>query len=144
MERRSELKRSLEREIKGIELTLDVKFPQSYRQFLMEQGSAVIAGYQIFGLPEKKPREKEIKEEKGILLDFQLGDPRREGFAWISNYQERIVGLCSRPDCWFCNLEEREKLKDFQGGELRVNLIPYQRASRKFGAAYNENSNIKN
>ena len=81
MERRSELKRSLEREIKGIELTLDVKFPQSYRQFLMEQGSAVIAGYQIFGLPEEKPREKEIKEEKGILLDFQPGDLRRGGFA---------------------------------------------------------------
>ena len=131
MERRSELKRSLEREIKGIELTLDVKFPQSYRQFLLERGSAEVAGFQILGLPEKEEKE----EEGGTLLSFQIGDPRR-GFVWVGNYQGRIVGLCSLPDCNLCNLKEREQLKDFRGGELRVNLILHQRATSEFYIAH--------
>jgi len=115
---RQEIVNNREEEIARFELRLDVEFPESYRQFLLERGSAVIDGYQILGIPE----EKEAREERGMLLSFQPGDPKRGGFAWISNYQGRIVGLCNRPDCYFCNLKEREKLENFQGGELRVEL----------------------
>lgn len=119
-------------EVIKLEWQLGLKFPQSYRQFLIERGSAVVDGYQIFGLPEEK---EERKEREGILLSFQPGDPKR-GFSWIAFYENRIVGLCSRPDCWYCNLEERKKLEDFPGGELKVELRFYQREAREFYIAH--------
>ncbi len=111
---------------------LGVKFPQSYRQFLLEQGSAFIAGQPVFGLPEEEPKE----EKQGTVLSFRPGDPRKGSFDWISFYENRVVGLCNKPNCDVCNLTEREKLKDFQGGELRVNLIHYQRVTREFYIAH--------
>ncbi|MBU4205008.1 SMI1/KNR4 family protein [Patescibacteria group bacterium] len=47
--------------VNRFEMFLDAKFPQSYRQFLLERGSAVIDGFQILGLPK---REEETKEEE--------------------------------------------------------------------------------
>lgn len=96
-----------ERIMKIIELESDlgVKFPRSYRQFLLEQAIN---------------REKEEKKEKGIFLYFQPG--REGGFQKIAYYEKRVVGLCALPDCRICNLKERERLKDFEKGELRVEL----------------------
>ena len=61
-------RREIERKISGFEERLDVKFPESYRQFLLEKGSAVIDGYQIFGLPEKE--EKKGGKRKWDAITF--------------------------------------------------------------------------
>ena len=62
-----------EKEVKILErafkIRFNIEFPPSYRQFLLEKGSAVIDGYQIFGLPPKE-------EKEGILLPFWPGDPK--------------------------------------------------------------------
>lgn len=130
MKRQEEVrKKEINRLEKLFKARLGVTFPQSYRQFLLEQGSAVVDGYQIFGLVEEE-------EEKGVLLSFRPGDPKRGSFVWIADYQEKIVGLCNRPDCWFCNLEERKKLEGFQGGELRVKLNFHQGTVREFYIAH--------
>ena len=54
-----------ERMIDNLEKRLGVKFPAIYRQFLIERGMAVIAGYTILGIPEevKKPVKVEPSEE---------------------------------------------------------------------------------
>ena len=88
------------RKIAEIESSLEVTFPPSYRRFLLEEGSTVVDGYQVFGLPEAEG----TKEERGVLLSFQPGDPKRGGFRWITTYKGRTVGLCSRQSCRFCNL----------------------------------------
>lgn len=111
-----------------IEFFLGIKFPQFYRQFLLEQGSAIIAGYPIFGFSDQETEEK----EKGIILPFKAGDPRKGGFDWVANYQEKIVGLCNKPGCSICDFKERKKLKDFQGGELKVELSFYQKENKEF------------
>ena len=103
-----------------IEEILKVTFPHSYREFLLEKGSAIVRGFKIFGLGEKE-------KEEGVLLCFVRSDPKKGGFLWISHYQGRVVGLCNLPNCPQCNSREREKLKNFKGGELRVNLSFYQR-----------------
>lgn len=123
-----EVEKTKQQKIMELEESFDLVFPQSYRQFLLEQGSAVIAGYQIYGIPEK--------EEKGVSFSFQPGDPKRGSFSWITEYQGRIVGLCNRPDCNVCNLEEREKLRDFQRGELKVELSFYQKETKEFYIAH--------
>lgn len=46
--------KNLERKINGWERILNVQFPQSYRQFLLERGSATIGGFRIFGLPGRE------------------------------------------------------------------------------------------
>ena len=53
-----------EKEIVSFELRLGVEFPQSYRRFLLEHGSAVIAGYQILGIPERKQESEKPEEER--------------------------------------------------------------------------------
>ena len=40
-----------EKEILRLEESLDLVFPQSYRQFLLKEGSAVIGGFNILGIP---------------------------------------------------------------------------------------------
>jgi hypothetical protein len=98
-------RKEIERKISGFEESLKVQFPRSYRQFLLEQAT-----------------EREKEEEQGILLSFQPGDPGRGGFQWIGYYENKVVGLCSLSNCRICNMREREKLEDFEGGELRVGL----------------------
>ena len=78
-----------EKQIANLERILKVKLPQSYRQFLLKQAE-----------------KEEAKKEKGISLYFQPGDPQK-GFSWVGNYQGRIAGLCNRPNCQHCNLENK-------------------------------------
>jgi len=58
---------------------------------------------------------------------LRFGPGGREGYKWASNYNDFLVGLCRQPFCEVCNLTEREKLRDFRGGELEVKLVPYRR-----------------
>ena len=132
-----------ERKIKSYEKRMGVKFPKSYREFLIERGTATIAGYTILGIPEQEEAEKgteekgEEKEEKeGTILFFRPGDLRRGRFAWVSNYDGRIVGLCSLDNCRYCNLAERKQLENFKGGELRVNLRAIKRETTEFYVAH--------
>ncbi|KXB07970.1 hypothetical protein AKJ56_02070, partial [candidate division MSBL1 archaeon SCGC-AAA382N08] len=129
MENSEKVKR--EKEIVRFELKLETELPSFYRQFLLEQGSAVIAGYPIFGLVKKK-----AEEEKGTTLFFRKGDLNRGSFDWVAEYEGRIVGLCNRPNCGLCDMEQRKKLMSFQGGELRVELQSYQKGSKKFYIAH--------
>ena len=123
-----------------IEKDLGVKFPKSYREFLIQQGTAKIAGYTILGIPEKPEKDGEKGEEKeekeGTILFFRPGDLRRGRFAWVSNYDGRIVGLCSLDNCRYCNLAERKQLENFKGGELRVNLRAIKRETTEFYVAH--------
>ncbi|MFH1714057.1 MAG: MBL fold metallo-hydrolase [Candidatus Nealsonbacteria bacterium] len=64
----------------------------------------------------------------GISLWFEPSN-QREGFRWSASYQGKMVGLCNQQLCPFCNLEEREKLKNFKGGNLKVVLAPHRRPS---------------
>jgi len=114
-------------QIVQIEFFLGIKFLRSYRQFLLEKGSAAIAGYPIFGLPEQ---EKE--EEQGKLLSFRAGNPRKGSFYWIAQHKEKIVGLCMKSGCGICNLNKREKLKGFKGGKIKVELSSHQRTHKEF------------
>jgi len=50
----NELRKWIEIRINRLEQRLEVKFPHSYRQFLLEKGSAVIDGHKIMGIPTKK------------------------------------------------------------------------------------------
>jgi len=76
--------RKIERRISGFEQTLKIRFPQSYRQFLLEQGSAVIAGYKVFGIPTKEVKtsvveatqalwrlRKDIAQRKLVVISFK-------------------------------------------------------------------------
>jgi len=63
-----------------------------------------------------------------VMLRFYPGD-RREGFRWLAAYNNRMVGLCNQFSCELCNLPEREKLRDFQGGRLEVALTLHRRPS---------------
>jgi len=58
---------------------------------------------------------------------LRFGPGGKEGYKWASNYRDLLVGLCRQPFCEICNLAEREKLRDFRGGELEVKLVPYRR-----------------
>ncbi|MBU4274869.1 SMI1/KNR4 family protein [Patescibacteria group bacterium] len=51
-----------ERKISRFERRLNVHFPRSYRQFLLEHGSAIIDGFQILGLAEEESGEKEEEQ----------------------------------------------------------------------------------
>ena len=140
-QKETEMKRK--EDIGFFEDVLAVKFPKSYRQFLIECGTAKIAGYTILGIPEQEEAEKgteekgEEKEEKeGTILFFRHGDLSRGKFAWISNYQGRIVGLCSLDNCRYCNLAERKQLENFKGGELRVNLRAIKKEMTEFYVAH--------
>lgn len=121
-----------------LEEILDVHFPRSYREFLTEHGTAKIAGYTILGIPEREEaaEETEEKKEEGTVLFFRPGDLRKGKFAWVSNYQGRVVGLCSLDNCRYCNLERRTQLKDFHGGNLKVNLYLVQRPTNEFYVAH--------
>jgi len=55
--------------IELIEEVLDIYFPSSYREFLIQQGIAKIAGYTILGIPEETERPEEIKSEE-VRLDL--------------------------------------------------------------------------
>ena len=120
-----------------IEKDLGVKFPKSYREFLIECGTAKIAGYTILGIPEKPEKDGEKGEEKeGTILFFRPGDLSIGKFVWISNYQGRVVGLCSLPNCRYCNPTNREQLKSFRGGELRVELRLVKKEMTEFYVAH--------
>lgn len=54
-------------------------------------------------------------------LRFVLGDPDR-GHKLISHYRGRTAVLCGGEFCFSCDYEEREKLEDFDEGELNVAL----------------------
>ena len=58
-----------ERKISGFERVLRVKFPRSYREFLLAHGSMEIAGYTILGIPEEV-KNPEIAEIKNGRLDM--------------------------------------------------------------------------
>lgn len=64
-----------EEEIDFLEETLDLKFPRSYRQFLLEKGSEEVVGFQILGLaereekPEKQPKKEVPVRESPIEVD---------------------------------------------------------------------------
>jgi len=125
------------RKIVDFENQLQITFPRSYRQFLLERGTATIAGYTIIGIPEKVEKTEERENpEQGTVLSFWPGDLRRGKFAWISNYEGRIVGLCSLDNCRHCNPTNREQLKSFKGGELRVNLHLIKRETGEFYIAH--------
>ena len=131
----TDIKKEREQEIIRFELQLNVEFPTSYREFLIEYGNMEIVGLAILGIPEEEQEETK-KEEEGTVLFFRPGDLTRGKFAWISNYQERIVGLCNLTNCRYCNLAERKLLKDFKGGKLKVNLAFYQRETSEFYIAH--------
>ena len=75
---------NIEKQIKRFERGLKVQFPPSYRQFLLEQGSAVIAGYKVFGIPTKEVKtsvveatqalwrlRKDIAQRKLVVISFK-------------------------------------------------------------------------
>lgn len=129
----------IERRIRMTERVLEITFPRSYRQFLIERGTATIEGYTILGIPEEPEKGEEKAEEipeQGTVLWFRSGDLSRGGFAWISNYEGRIVGLCSLDNCRYCNPTAKEQLKSFKGGELRVNLKLVKRETTEFYVAH--------
>lgn len=66
--------------------------------------------------------------EETVELWFEPGD-RREGFRWSARYQGKMVGLCNQQFCTTCNLSEREGLKDFKGGRLKVVITSHRRPS---------------
>jgi len=81
---RQEIVNNREEEIARFELRINVQFPQSYRQFLLEQGSAVIAGYKVFGIPTKEVKtsvveatqtlwrlRKDIAQRKLVVISFK-------------------------------------------------------------------------
>ena len=47
-----------------IEEILKVTFPHSYREFLLEKGSAIVRGFKIFGLGEKEKSKKKGGERR--------------------------------------------------------------------------------
>ena len=51
-------------EITDVERYLGVKFPKSYREFLIQQGTAEIAGYTILGIPKEEKKEQKAAEKK--------------------------------------------------------------------------------
>ena len=60
---------SQEKKIRRWEKLLRVKFPRSYRQFLLERGSALVDGFRVLGIPREegptaKAEEPSFKEEK--------------------------------------------------------------------------------
>lgn len=55
-------------EITDVERYLDVRFPIAYREFLIERGTAKIAGYTILGIPEKTVVPATAAEE--VQLDM--------------------------------------------------------------------------
>lgn|GEM_PF-3459889 len=81
-----------------------------------------------------KTRKEVLDEMNGTMasntvnLFFRPGEEGRR-FDWISSYEKKLVGLCSRPFCGLCDLSERDKLKEFRGGELEVTLIFIQSPS---------------
>ena len=123
--------------VRRFEKVLGVNFPLSYREFLLTHGTARIAGYTILGIPEKPEKDGEKGEEKeGTILFFRPGDLSIGKFVWISNYQGRVVGLCSLPNCRYCNPTNREQLKSFRGGELRVELRLVKKETTEFYVAH--------
>ena len=73
---------------------LDVKFPKSYRQFLIERGTAKIAGYTILGIPEEleKPVEVEHKEVKAkkveaLKVETKKSSAVRQGISVVEAAQ---------------------------------------------------------
>ncbi len=115
----------------------NVRFPLSYREFLLKHGNMEVAGFSILGIPKREEAEEaETKEEEETVLFFRPGDLRKGRFAWVSNYEGKIVGLCSLPNCRYCNLAGREQLKDFQGGNLKVSLYLVQRPAGEFYVAH--------
>ena len=79
-----EVVKTKEQKIMEIEESLDVIFPSSYRQFLLERGSAVIAGYKVFGIPTKEVKtsvveatqtlwrlRKDIAQRKLVVISFK-------------------------------------------------------------------------
>jgi len=135
----SEKSKERKAEIRALEgiflMKYGIRFSKSYRQFLLERGTARVAGYAILGILERA--EKTEKEpERGTILRFWPGDLRRGRFAWISNYEGRIVGLCSLDNCKYCNPTNKEQLKSFKGGELRVDLHLLKRETGEFYVAH--------
>ena len=51
-------------EIEFFELTLSVQFPQSYRDFLQEHGSAMVDGFLILGIPGMRQPELDLEKIK--------------------------------------------------------------------------------
>jgi len=47
-----------------LEERLDVRFPQSYRNFLQEHGSMVVDGYRILGIPGIRKPELDLEKIK--------------------------------------------------------------------------------
>ena len=123
-------------DIVEIEYRLNVTFPLTYRDFLIEHGTATIAGYTILGISEEREKPKEEKEQEGTILSFRPGDLSIGRFVWISNYQGRVAGLCSLPNCRYCNPTNREQLKSFRGGELRVELRLVKKEMTEFYVAH--------
>jgi len=70
-----------------IEEIFDTVFPRAYREFLLTQGTAKIAGYTILGIfrEEKKSEEKGIKETK------------EEGFRQKQERKQRTADIIPRP-----------------------------------------------
>jgi len=73
----------------------NVRLPKSYSEFLLKHGSMESVGLAILGIPEREETqtETEEKEEEGTVLFFRPGDLRKGRFAWVSNYEGKIVGL---------------------------------------------------
>ena len=62
---------SQEKKIRRWEKLLRVKFPQSYRQFLLEQGSALVDGFRVLGLPKEEPEVEESSLPKEKIKEVE-------------------------------------------------------------------------
>jgi len=54
--------------IELMEDLLGIKFPHSYRQFLLEKGSAVIDGHKIMGIPTKEVPESMLDATRTLRV----------------------------------------------------------------------------
>ena len=83
------MKTERKEEIDFLEETLRVQFPQSYRKFLLDKGSAVIDGYKILGIPTKDIPTS-VLEATGILREQRKDLP------------ENFVAVCLKGDKAMC------------------------------------------
>jgi len=62
---------SQEKKIRRWEKLLRVKFPQSYRQFLLERGSALVDGFRVLGIPKEEPEVEESSLPKEKIKEVE-------------------------------------------------------------------------
>jgi hypothetical protein len=131
------IRRARARESIHIEKRLNIKFPDSYRKFIFKEGSAVIDGYQIFGLPTQEVSTS-VLEATEILRILRPELP--PNLIVISIHQDRALCLNldrrTKEDCFLIDVSLKKdsdlSLEQLFGDWIKI----HQKQERRFKDAY--------